>query len=219
MSWHHWYSLIIRYSIYTVDILFQCSDSADTTAAMDRLFFWDSIHAFKCLTVSFPAKLCTDFLARERGAPVYSVWASSWRTWMANYLRSQGLSYASILDFGSSVINLKTFFFMVPKNMPSNHSYSNSSSYSSHSSWIFLWFPGKSYDFLDIPMISYTMSTSKIPDVSSMTRRNNEQRTGYRPEIPASLAWISRGCHGSFVSHRGWIFWKWRNGDLPESYR
>ena len=84
---------------------------------------------------------------------------------------------------------------------------------------ILLILPGYSYDFLEIPMISYMMSTSKIPDVSSQQRlRNNKTNNApHRPEIPASLAWISRGCHGSFELNTPWkwIFWKWRNG--PES--
>ena len=144
-----------------------CLVGTELIPAMDRLFFWDSIHAFKGLTVSFPAKLCTDFLARERGAPVYSVWASSWRTWMANYLRSQGLSYASILDFGSSVINLFRRWAWCQKTCHQTILILNIILL------ILLILPGYSSDFLDIPMISYTMSTSKIPDVSSTTRRHN----------------------------------------------
>jgi hypothetical protein len=107
---------------------------------------------------------------------------------MANYLRSQGLSYASILDLGSSVINLFRRWAWCQKTCHYQYSILILIIL-----LILLILPGYSYDFLEIPKISYMMSTSKIPDVSSMTRRNNEAH-----RIPASLAWISRGCHGSF---------------------
>ena len=175
-----------------------CLVGTELIPAMDRLFFWDSIHAFKCLTVSFPAKLCTDFLARERGAPVYSVWASSWRTWMANYLRSQGLSYASILDFGSSVINLFRRWAWCQKTCHYQyyHSYSNySSSYSSHSSWIFLWFPGNSQDFIyDV----YIQNSWHL--VHDETQQRSAPDTGLAGLDLPWLSWLLR-CHtvvGSF---------------------
>ena len=55
--------ICILYYIYKANVSFGCSDSANPTGFTPCLVGTEVVPAMTRFTVSFPAKLCTDFLA------------------------------------------------------------------------------------------------------------------------------------------------------------